>query len=258
MNGISKIIYFDRETFQNSLEEHSGGYVRNQLVKEVDRRSAVFGKVESTIGLGIPFFERLKFLFSGNISQNYLRRKGSKVVVTSTEISDFKKIENSFLCFKNKRISDIKNSTTYFEAVFNHVNLLKNESEKNKCIEVFKKFREQFEGYDLYKIDDKNYVRFNQNAFISNIHRNELLMTEIDIYCIYVGLFKRDEFDFVKNIQSVFHLSNLELLEIFYQSEFENMVKDSNLKWSLETDLKEIKLYDVVSAKVSNNSIDTT
>lgn len=257
LNGVSKIIYFDKETLRNSLEEYNGGFVYNRLTKETGRDSAALGKVESTIGLSIPFFEKLKFLFNVNIYHNYLKRKDSKVILTSTEISEFKKIEKFFLCFKNKRVSDIKNSATHFEAVISYVNLLKNGSEENKCLEAFKGFREHAEGYDLYKIDDENYVRFNKNAFISNTHRTELLLTQVDMYCIYAGLFEKKEFNFVNKIQSEFQLSNLELLEIFYQSGFD-MGKGNNLKLSLETDSKEIKLYDVVSAKVSNNSIATT
>lgn len=62
---------------------------------------------------------------------------------------------------------------------------------------------ESYEGYDTYKVDSNRYIRFNNTAFVSNYRRNDLLTTRMTIYCISVGNFSVEEFDFLKQLNKM-------------------------------------------------------
>ena len=65
----------------------------------------------------------------------------------------------------------------------------------------FKTVMDSYDGYDTYKVDAKCYVRFNNSAFVSNYKRNDLLTTTMTLYCIPVGTFDKERFDFYHNWQ---------------------------------------------------------
>lgn len=66
----------------------------------------------------------------------------------------------------------------------------------------FKAVMDNYYGYNIYSIDENRYVRFNNNAYVSNYKNNDLLTT-MTLYCISVGKFKRDRFDYVKGISNI-------------------------------------------------------
>lgn len=56
----------------------------------------------------------------------------------------------------------------------------------------FKTVMDSYDGYDTYKVDEKRYVRFNNEAFVSNYKRNDLLAATMTLYCIEVGEFSKN------------------------------------------------------------------
>lgn len=73
-------------------------------------------------------------------------------------------------------------------------------------VREFKAVMDSFEGYDVYKIDKETYIRFNNAAFVSNYKRNDLLTTKITAYCVPVGKFVSDDFNFLIQINKMQHL----------------------------------------------------
>lgn len=73
-------------------------------------------------------------------------------------------------------------------------------------VKEFNNVMDSYDGYDSYKISDKEYVRFNNSAFVSNYKRNDLLTTKLNLYCIPVGEFKYDEFDFLQQVNKMENL----------------------------------------------------
>ena len=92
---LNKIIYFDKETIKNILQEYYKG-TKQTVVNSSDSASVAIGsniEAEADIKLSLPFLSRLRFLFSSKISAEYISRIDETVTVTSTEISDFEKIK---------------------------------------------------------------------------------------------------------------------------------------------------------------------
>ena len=89
-----KIIYFDRETIKNMLQERNRGTKIKTTGVEGEANVAVTAKAEasSSIYLGVPFFARVKFLITGTLQSQFLLKYDSSTTITSTEISDFESI----------------------------------------------------------------------------------------------------------------------------------------------------------------------
>ena len=105
---INKIIYFDKETIRNILQEYNKGTKKSTTASNSTASFRTESKVEGTaeIRFQIPLIARIKFLFSGKISANYISMVDSTVTVTSTELSDFEKVRDNFTLFDNKKLME--------------------------------------------------------------------------------------------------------------------------------------------------------
>ena len=105
----------------------------------------------------------------------------------------------------------------------------------------------EYNGYDIYKIDEENYVRFNSDAFLSNYRRNELLSTTLDLFALKVGEFPKDDFDFQKQLEKLGDLfdgqSNKTLAELYSPEVIKKLPEKSNKS-------SNINLWDAVVAVV--------
>ena len=100
---------------------------------------------------------------------------------------------------------DIENSSTFFRVAGGYLKMMGNKVE-GVDVREFKAVMDSFEGYDVYKIDKETYIRFNNAAFVSNYKRNDLLTTKITAYCVPVGKFVSDDFNFLIQINKMQHL----------------------------------------------------
>lgn len=151
-----KIIYFDRETIKNMLQERNRGTKIKTTGVEGEANVAVTAKAEasSSIYLGVPFFARVKFLITGTLQSQFLLKYDSSTTITSTEISDFESIQKDFVEFKDKQVFDIENSSTFFRVAGGYLKMMGNKVE-GVDVREFKAVMDSFEGYDVYKIDSQ-------------------------------------------------------------------------------------------------------
>lgn len=251
---LNKIIYFDKETIKNILQEYNKG-TKQTVVNSSDSASVAIGsniEAEADIKLPLPFLSRLRFLFSSKISADYISRIDETVTVTSTEISDFEKIKDGFAEFTSITISDIENSATFFRVAGNYIRILKG-GVKDVDTKEFKSVMEGYEGYDHYKIDDSTYIRFNTSAFLSNYKRNDLLNSRLKIYCIFIGKFPKSNFNFIEQINKMQKLSTgaaPQTLGELYPSLSGNGEQTGEDVPKAYADAEEIALYDVVYASI--------
>lgn len=251
---LNKIIYFDKETIKNILQEYNKG-TKQTVVNSSDSSSVAIGsniEAEADIKLPLPFLSRLRFLFSSKISAEYISRIDETVTVTSTEISDFEKIKNGFAEFVDVTISDIENSATFFRVAGNYIRILKG-GVKDVDTKEFKSVMEGYEGYDHYKIDDLTYIRFNTSAFLSNYKRNDLLNSRLRIYCIFIGKFPKSNFNFIEQLNKMQKLSTgtvpQTLGELYPSLNGDGDVIDDGTS-TVQQKADEIALYDVVYASI--------
>lgn len=256
--GINKIIYFDKETIQNILQEHNKGS-KQIVTNQKNSASVELGntiEAEAQIKIPIPFLARLRFLFSSKLATEYIYQFDKTVTVTSTEISDFEKIKSKFKEFANVTVADIENSATFFRVASNYLRILKG-GVKDVDTKEFKNVMEGYEGYDHYKIDDETYIRFNSTAFLSNYKRNDLLNSKLKIYCILIGAFPKSNFNFIDQLNKMQNLSTAtpsQTIGDIYPNfpSIENATKtqvEENTNSKNSTAM--INLYDVVYASIS-------
>lgn len=248
---IRKIIYFDRETIRNILQEqHQGDYS-----KTIEKRSSFQsgGEIESSaqIKLNIPVLSRIYFLFSGKLSASYLIKRDGSTTITSTELSEFTKLKSQLIELKGVQIYDIENSSTSLRVAGGYMRIIKGGIDGVDTNE-FNAVMNNYDGYDTYRINDSQYVRFNNSAFLSNYKRNDLMTTVLTLYCIPVGKFERKRFDYQNEI--------LKMNRLFSQTdESGRKIADvypprQDLKTSTNTDNQNsendnsIELFDVVYA----------
>lgn len=255
--GNNKIIYFDKETISNMLQQFDDGVKFIQTGTTTS--SNVRGEIDSSVkvNLSIPFWEKLSFLFTGKLSTSYLWQKDNTTTITSTEISEFKKLKPLLKHFESRQVDDIENSSTFFRVAGGYLKMIKGGIE-DVDIREFKDVMDSYEGYDTYKVSNKEYVRFNNTAFISNYKRNDLLTTKMDLYCVPVGLFNENKFDFFEQISKMEllitnnnqpqTLSDLYPLESNISNE-DNKVEE-DLSACSDDHINKINLYDVVYAAI--------
>ena len=252
--AINKIIYFDKETIKNILQEYNKG-TKQTVVNSSDSASVAIGSNLETgaeIKLPLPFLLRLKFLFSSKMSAEYFSKIDETVTVTSTEISDFEKIKDGFAEFSDITVSDIENSATFFRVAGNYIRILKG-GIKDVDTKEFKSVMEGYEGYDHYKINDSTYIRFNASAFLSNYRRNDLLNSRLKIYCIFIGKFSKSNFNFIEQLNKMQQLSTgaaPKTLGELYPSLTENSEPTCKNAYTEVEEMKDIALYDVVYASI--------
>lgn len=251
---LNKIIYFDKETIKNILQEYNKG-TKQTIINSSDSASVAIGsniEAEADIKLPLPFLSRLRFLFSSKISAEYISKIDETVTVTSTEISDFETIKDGFKEFTSITISDIENSATFFRVAGNYSRILKG-GVKDVDTKEFKSVMEGYEGYDHYKIDDSTYIRFNTSAFLSNYKRNDLLNSRLRIYCIFIGKFPKSNFNFIEQLNKMQKLSTgaaPQTLGELYPSLSGNSEPTGENVSNDYAEAEEIALYDVVYASI--------
>ena len=251
---LNKIIYFDKETIKNILQEYNKG-TKQTVVNSSDSSSVATRsniEAEADIKLPLPFLSRLRFLFSSKISAEYISKIDETVTVTSTEISDFEKIKDGFAEFVDVTISDIENSATFFRVAGNYIRILKG-GVKDVDTKEFKSVMEGYEGYDHYKIDDSTYIRFNTSAFLSNYKRNDLLNSRLRIYCIFIGEFPKSNFNFIEQLNKMQKLSTgavPQTLGELYPSLNGDGEATGDGTSTVQQKADEIALYDVVYASI--------
>ena len=87
--SISKIIYFDKETIRNILQEQDHGEVSKKVGVSTSLQTEGSVEASSKITLKVPFWSRLEFLVSGKIDASYIAKRDSETTISSTEISEF-------------------------------------------------------------------------------------------------------------------------------------------------------------------------
>lgn len=254
---INKIIYFDKETIRNILQQYYKG-TKQTVTNEKDGGSIKLEsniESEASIKMPLPFFARLKFLFSSKLATEYISQFDKTVTVTSTEISDFEKVKDGFTEFKEVIVSDIENSATFFRVAGNYIRILKS-GVKDVDVKEFKNVMEGYEGYDHYKINNDTYLRFNSTAFLSNYKRNDLLNSKLTVYCIFIGSFPKSSFDFIDQLNKMQNLTTVtsnETIGDIYPNILNNDICEGkpSCKDSKTTSETHIKLFDVVYASIS-------
>lgn len=255
---IRKIIYFDKETIRNILQEqHHGDYT-----KTVEASSSLQsnGEIESSakIKLDVPFISRLSFLVSGKIAASYIVKRDSSTTITSTEISEFEKLKSKLIELPNIQLNDIENSSTSFRVAGGYLRIVKGGVEGVDTKE-FNAVMDNYDGYDTYAVNENQYVRFNNSAFVSNYKRNDILATTMTLCCIPVGKFERERFDFMKRLSEMEHLisqtnSAQTLADIYPPKKRNTDLEEKNAgneKPKIEAQEDTIVLFDVVYACIN-------
>lgn len=251
--AINKIIYFDKETIQNILQEQDHGSVLRTTDISTSIKSEGNIEASAKVNLSVHFWSRLGFLFSGKLAASYIAKRDKTTTITSTEISEFEKIKPHLKEEKNVVLADIENSSTFLRVAGGYLKIVKGGVEGVDTKE-FKTVMDSYDGYDTYKINDKIYVRFNNTAFVSNYKRNDILTTMMTIYCIPVGEFQKERFDFLKEISKMEKLISTagqpQSLADVYPSAV-TLSKQCKEVTNRATGADKIKLYYVVYACVS-------
>ena len=255
---IRKIIYFDKETIRNILQEqHHGEYSKTtDVVRSAQSDGAL--EVSTMVKLDVPFISRLAFLLNGKLNASYVVKRDSTTTISSTEISEFETIKPQLISIDDIQLFDIENSSTSLRVAGGYLKIVKGGIEGMDTKE-FKTVMDSYDGYDTYCIDPNRYVRFNNTAFVSNYKRNDLLTTKMSLYCIPVGKFSKERFDFIKEISKMEKLVSTAdrgqtLADAFPSSlSPRKPIKESETHKS-EEDL--VELYDVIYAYVTTEAVD--
>ena len=102
---IRKIIYFDKETIMNILQEQNKGNKQTQIGTSTSSQVSGEVETEANVKLSVPVLLRVSFLFSGRLAARFLTKRERETTITSTEISDFDKLKPSLVEMTNIQIS---------------------------------------------------------------------------------------------------------------------------------------------------------
>lgn len=198
---INKIIYFDKETIRNILQERDHGQLSRttDISCAIQTQGSVAADASAKLKLDVPFVSRISFLFTGKIETSYVVSRDNTTTLSSTEISEFEKLKPLLTAISDVQLSDIENSSTSLRVAGGYLKIIKGGVDGVDTKE-FKTVMDSYDGYDTYAVDKKRYVRFNNAAFVSNYKRNDLLTTTMTLYCIPVGEFERKRFDFIEEV----------------------------------------------------------
>lgn len=245
---IHKIIYFDKETIRNILQERNKGEKTHILDSSTSFQRESSIETAGEVELSTPFLARLKFLFSSKMDVKYIVKKDETTTISSTEISEFEELKSSLKGFKSVKLQDIENSATFYRTAGGYLRIVKGGVD-GVDIKEFNNVMDNYNGYDTHKINNSTYIRFNNSAFVSNYKRNDILTTTMTIYCIPVGLTEKERFDFIKEIGKMETLSNAAqsattLHEMFPPS----TTAQTSITPNESTFTDQIKLYDAIYA----------
>lgn len=252
---INKIIYFDKETIRNILQERDRGELlrKTDISSSVQNSGSVSAEASAKLKLDVPLVSRIAFLFSGKMEASYIVKRDSTTTISSTEISEFEKLKPLLTPIYEVQLADIENSSTSLRVAGGYLKIVKGGIDDLDTKE-FKTVMDSYDGYDTYKVDDKRYVRFNNIAFVSNYKRNDLLTTTMNLYCIPVGKFAKERFDFMQEISKMEQLiSTAEkpqtLADVFPVAEQFKVIEGE--KQSVLQEEDKVTLYDVLYACVT-------
>ena len=253
---IRKIIYFDRETIRNILQEQNKGSKHTQTgtATSFQSSSEIEAEAGTKLNVNMPFVLRLSFLFTGRVNAKFLIKKERETTITSTEISEFDELRPSLVEIPNIQLSDVENSSTLFRVAGSYLRFISGQV-ADVDVKEFNAVMNGFEGHDTYKVDNDRYVRFNNTAFVSNYKRNDLLSTKMTLYCIKVGNFSKDSFDFMKQLnkmQEFFsNISAGQTLAELYPPMHDEQKLTSTSSIAGDMSESEIQLFDVVYACIA-------
>lgn len=260
INTISKIVYFDRETIRNILQERDHGELarKTDVSHSAQLQGSVATETSAKLKLDVPFLTRVSFLFTGKIEASYVINRDSTTTLTSTEISEFQKLKPLLTPISDVQLVDIENSSTSLRVAGGYLKIIKGGIDDVDTKE-FKAVMDSYDGYDTYAVDKKRYVRFNNAAFVSNYKRNDLLTTTMTLYCIPVGKFERKRFDFVEEIgkmeRMISSAGKPKTLADIYPSKMQSIEgKKESIAENKSTDI--VTLYDVLYACVTTETRD--
>lgn len=254
---INKIIYFDKETIRNILQEREHGELSTvtDVSSTAQTQASIATEASAKLKLEVPLVSRISFLFTGRIDASYIIKRDSTTTISSTEISEFEKLKPLLVSIPNIQLSDIENSSTSLRVAGGYLKIIKGGVDGLDTKE-FKTVMDSYDGYDTYKVDENRYVRFNNSAFVSNYKRNDLLTTSMMLYCIPVGSFNKMRFDFIQEISKMERListaEKAQTLADLYPSEVKAKGKAHTTDTQKETD--QVILYDVLYACVSSEA----
>lgn len=201
---INKIIYFDKETIRNILQERDRGELSR--ITDVSSTAKLGGEIEASasakVKIEVPFLSRVAFLFSGKIESSYIVTRDKTTTISSTEISEFERLKPLLTTMNNVQLFDIENSSTSLRVAGGYLKIVKGGIDGIDAKE-FKTVMDSYDGYDTYKVNESVYVRFNNMAFVSNYKRNDLLTTTMTLFCIPVGNFEKQRFDFIEEVSKM-------------------------------------------------------
>lgn len=252
--AINKIIYFDKETIRNILQERDHGELSRvtDVSSTAQVQTSIATEVSAKLKLEVPLVSRISFLFTGKIDASYVIQRDSTTTISSTEISEFEKLKPLLVPIPNIQLSDIENSSTSLRVAGGYLKIVKGGIDGLDTKE-FKTVMDSYDGYDTYKVDEKCYVRFNNSAFVSNYKRNDLLTTTMTLYCIPVGDFDKTRFDFIQEISKMERLISTakkpQTLADLYPSEIE--IDDKTDTANTQKEIENVTLYDVLYACVT-------
>ena len=252
--AINKIIYFDKETIHNILQERDHGELSRvtDVSSTTQAQASIATEASAKLKLEVPLVSRISFLFTGKIDASYIIKRDSTTTISSTEISEFEKLKPLLVSMPNIQLSDIENSSTSLRVAGGYLKIVKGGIDGLDTKE-FKTVMDSYDGYDTYKVDEKRYIRFNNSAFVSNYKRNDLLTTTMTLYCIPVGSFDKMRVDFIQEISKMERLISTaekpQTLADLYPSEIE--IKANADTGNSQKEIENVTLYDVLYACVT-------
>lgn len=258
---INKIIYFDKETIRNILQERDHGELSHKIdvSSTMQTKGLLATETSAKLKLDVPLVSRISFLLTGKIEASYVVSRDTTTTISSTEISEFENLKSLLVSISDVQLSDIENSSTSLRVAGGYLKIVKGGVDGVDTKE-FKTVMDSYDGYDTYAIDEKRYVRFNNSAFVSNYKRNDLLTTTMTLYCIPVGEFEKKRFDFIKEIGKMERLiSSAEkpkTLADIYPSEMQNVRTLEKKKETFVIPKDMVILYDVLYACVTVEASD--
>lgn len=259
---VNKIIYFDKETIRNILQERDHGELSRVtgVSSTAQVQASIATEASAKLKLEVPLVSRISFLFTGRMDASYVFRKDSTTTISSTEISEFETLKPLLVSIANVQLSDIENSSTSLRVAGGYLKIVKGGIDGLDTKE-FKSVMDSYDGYDTYKVDEKRYVRFNNSAFLSNYKRNDLLTTTMTLYCIPVGKFDKMRFDFIREISKMERLVSTAEKSQTIADLYPPTIKISKNKIDpadTQTENNNVTLYDVlyacVTAEMSNEA----
>lgn len=148
-NSINKIIYFDKETIRNILQErnHGKSLKETSISSSTQGQASASAEVSAKLKLEVPIMSRLQFLFTGKIDASYVIKRDSTTTISSTEISEFEKLKSSLAEIPNVQLYDIENSSTSLRVAGGYLKIVKGGVDGLDTKE-FKTVMDSYDGYD--------------------------------------------------------------------------------------------------------------